>query len=207
MNPALETLPEIISESESQLVKFTYQDLMIMEKVGVIPEDEHIELLGGQILKMTILPPHAMAVGSFSQKMSVAFDDKAGVLSQTPLRISDDIKDINLPQPDLMLTKESFYLDHPRPKDVYLLIEVSDSTLKKDKLFKLPLYAEVGIAEVWIVNLLERCIEVYRLADNARYTLQGTYELTATLAPSAFPDISRQWLPKEIHQLLDKFKI
>ena len=204
----LETLrlAEVLQSENYQGPMFTYQDLVIMEKVGIISEDEHIELLEGQILKITISPPHAMTVSHFSQEMSVAFYGKAGLFSQSPLRISDNVQDINLPQPDLMLTKETFYLDHPRPKDVYLLIEVSDSTLKKDKLFKLPLYAQAGIPEVWIVNLIQRVIEVYDCTPGEAQLL-STHDLTAALAPRAFPDISKQWLPQGIYQLLDKFKL
>jgi Putative restriction endonuclease len=197
---------ELFSSEEGQVL-FTYQDALKMEKAGILPEDRNIELLGGHFYTMTIKPPHAMAVGSFAHELSAAFYGKAGVLSQHPLRVSEEMRDINLPQPDVMLTRKTFYLDHPRPRDVYLLIEVSDSTLKKDKLVKLPLYADAGVAEVWIVNLIERLIEVYLLGEDQNYRLQGTCELTATLAPSAFPDVARQWLPEEIHQLLDKFKI
>jgi hypothetical protein len=194
-----------IVDKATGLLLFTYKDLLAMEQVGIIEEDERVELIGGQIYVMTIKPPHATAVSSFAHELSATFYGRANVISQNPLRVSEDMKDINLPQPDVMLVKEGFYLDHPKPKDVYLLIEISDSTYNKDKNEKLPLYAQSGVMEVWIANLPKRCIEVYLLAGNATYTLQGTYELTATLAPSAFPDVARQWLPKQIHEVLDKF--
>jgi hypothetical protein len=182
------------------LLLFTYKDLLVMEQAGIIEEDEPIELIGGQIYVMTIKPPHAVAVSSFSHELSATFYGKANVTSQNPLRVSDDIKEINLPQPDVMPVREGVYLDHPKPKDVYLLIEVSDRTYNKDKNEKLPLYAVAGVVEAWIVNLLKRCIEVYLLIDGTTYTLQGTHELTST-----FPDAARQWLPKQIHDVLDKF--
>jgi Uma2 family endonuclease len=187
-----------------ELRKFTYRDLLEMERAGIIGEDEHIELLGGQIYKMTIKPPHAMAVSILAQKFSVAFDGKAQVIPQNPLRLSDDLDDTELPQPDVMLVKNQLYLDHPKPADVLLLVEVSDSTLTKDRTLKLPLYAQVGIPEVWIVNLVQRRIEVYTGPKESDYQRYVFHDLTAALAPNAFSDIQRQWLPEDIHTLLDQ---
>lgn len=187
-----------------ELRKFTYRDLLEMERVGIIGEDEHIELLGGQIYKMTIKPPHAMAVSILAQKFSVAFDGKAQVIPQNPLRLSDDLDDTELPQPDVMLVKNQLYLDHPKPADVLLLVEVSDSTLTKDRTLKLPLYAQVGIPEVWVVNLVQRRIEVYTGPKESDYQRYVFHDLTDELAPSAFPDTQRQWLPEDIHTLLDQ---
>jgi len=187
-----------------ELRKFTYRDLLDMERAGIIDEDEHIELLGGQIYRMTIKPPHAMAVSILVQKFSVAFDGRTQVIPQTPLRLSDDLDDTELPQPDVMLVKNQRSLDHPKPADVLLLIEVSDSTLTKDRTLKLPLYAQVGIPEVWIVNLVQRRVEVYTGPQASEYQCYMFHDLTASLAPQAFPDDQRQWLPADIHTLLDQ---
>ena len=56
--------------------------------------------------------------------------------------------DTELPQPDVMLVENKFYFDHPRPENVYLVVEVSDTTLRKDKMLKLPLYARSEVPEV-----------------------------------------------------------
>ena len=102
-----------------------------------------------------------------------------------------------------MLLREGSYLDHPRPHHVRLLVEVSDSTLRKDTAIKLPLYAQVGIPELWIVNLVQRRIEVYTDSGDGEYRYRAFHELTATLAPRAFVDTARQWLPDTLHTLLD----
>jgi Uma2 family endonuclease len=189
------------------LVLFTYKDLIAMEEAGIVGEDERIELIGGQIYLMTTRPPHAFCVTELDDGLGSTFRENAKVISQNPLRLSENMNDRDLPQPDLMLVQRKFYFEHPKPQDVYLLIEVSDSTYNKDKNQKLPLYAQFGVAEVWIVNLAQRQIEVYTLPKNGAYQKQDSYELTATLALSTFPNVTRQWLPKEIHQLLDKFNI
>ena len=194
----------IPTSDESGLRKFTYRDLLEMEKRGVIGEDERIELLGGLIYKMTINPPHAFITARFSQRFSVAFDGRAQVLPQNPLRLSDDLEATELPQPDVSLVEDKFYLDHPKPENVYLVLEVSDTTLRKDKMLKLPLYARSEIPEVWLVNLIQRRIEVYTEPKDGEYARRVNVDLTATLAPSAFPDTAQQWLPEEVLELLDK---
>ncbi|MDH3602377.1 MAG: Uma2 family endonuclease [Candidatus Tectomicrobia bacterium] len=202
----METMAVLSSGAQltPELRKFTYRDLLDMERTGIIGEDEHIELLGGQIYKMTIKPPHAMAVSILTQKFSVAFDGRAQIIPQNPLRLSDDLNDTELPQPDVMLVQNQLYLDHPRPENVLLLVEVSDNTLHKDQTLKLPLYAQVGIPELWIVNLIQRRLEVYTEPKGDDYQHRVFHDLTATLAPSAFPDTLNQWLPEDIHTILDQ---
>ena len=178
-----------------------------MERAGIIGEDERIELLGGRIYRMTIKPPHAWAVAALTQKLSVAFDGRATVATQQPLRLSDDLDDTELPQPDVMLLREESYLDHPRPHHVLLLVEVSDSTLRKDTAIKLPLYAQAGIPELWIVNLVQRRIEIYTDPEGSDFRYRAFHELTATLALRAFADSDRQWLPDTLSALLDRHDV
>ena len=192
---------------DSGLRAFTYRDLLEMERTGIIGEDEHIELLDGRIYRMTIKPPHAWAVAALTRNLVVAFDDRATVVAQHPLRLSDDLDDTELPQPDVMLLQEGSYLDHPRPRHVALLVEVSDSTLRKDTTIKLPLYARVAIPELWIVNLVQRRVEVHTDPDGSDYRYRAFHEFIATLAPRAFADTARQWLPDTLHTLLDRHDV
>jgi hypothetical protein len=99
-----------------------------MERIGIIQEDQHVELLGGQIVVMTIHPPHAATVSHLNRRFQRVFGERVQVITQSPLRLSDDVEDDNLPQLDVMLVvgPEKVYVDHPRPTDVYLLVEVSD---------------------------------------------------------------------------------
>lgn len=77
---------------------------------------------------------------------------------------------------------------HPRPADVFLLIEVSDSSLDLDQEEKLPVYGRAGIAEVWIVNLRDKTIEVYREPHFAGYGVKKIFIPGGQAAPLAFPD-------------------
>lgn len=78
------------------------------------------------------------------------------------------------PHPDTTVLRwrdDRYHGKRPEPADILLVVEVSDSALKFDRKEKLQLYAEAGIPEYWIVNLVDRVIEVYSEADKA----QGEY--------------------------------
>lgn len=194
-----------IVDEATGLLLFTYKDLIAMEEAGIIEEDERIELIGGQIYVMTTKPPHAFCVTEFDDVLSEVFRAEAKVISQNPLRLSDDMNDRDLPQPDLMLVKRKFYFEHPKPQDVFLLIEISDSTYNKDTKKKLPLYARFDIREVWIVNLLQRQIEVYTEPKQEVYQNRKVYPLIAPISVTALSSRTQQWLPKEVHEVLDRF--
>ena len=77
---------------------------------------------------------------------------------------------------------------HPCPDDVFLLIEVADTTLAYDREEKLPIYARAGISEVWIVNLEDRTVEVYRQPQAAGYGSTTVLRPGDKASPSAFAD-------------------
>ena len=79
---------------------------------------------------------------------------------------------------------------HPSPGDVFLLIEVSDSTLLTDREEKLPIYARAGIREAWIINLPERIIEVYTSPESGAYSQTRVVRPGELLAPTAFPEVA-----------------
>jgi Uma2 family endonuclease len=112
---------------------------------------------------------------------------------QTPIILNDDTE----PEPDLAVVKpreDAYEEAHPSPGDVLLLIEVSDTTLEYDQEIKLPRYAASGIPEVWIINLVDNRIEVYRdpltLPDGtAVYRTQTHLRKGKTLTPHMLPSL------------------
>ncbi len=91
----------------------------------------------------------------------------------------------------LVKPNPSFYRNnHPVPSDVYLLIEVADSSLDRDLMEKLPRYARAGIPEVWIINLNDETIEVYRRPDFTAYGSKTVLSAGDFAKPEVFPDVS-----------------
>lgn len=166
-----------------------------MEQAGILGEDERVELLHGSVIVMTpINPPHAAAVRALNSRLMRVFGEVAMIDVQNPLRLSKDLDDLHLPVPDLMFLAQRDYLDHPQPEDVLLLIEVADSTLVKDRQVKLPLYANAGITEVWIVNLVDQRTEVYTEPVGMEYLTRRSYAFSEPVAAQRFPDQAHVWL-------------
>jgi len=168
--------------------RFTVEEYHRLAESGVLQEDERVELLNGQIIDMMPIGPfHGGSVNWFAEIFHDLSHRRWITSTQNPVRLGPHDE----PQPDLLLLRPraDFYrAQHPGPTDVYLLVEVSDSTLLIDRAEKLPVYARAGISEVWIVNLPERMVEVYRTPVNGSYTEAQKVRPGEPLAPAAFPD-------------------
>jgi Uma2 family endonuclease len=131
-----------------------------MVRAGIIDEDDPVELLDGWLVKkMTKSPLHRTVTGLLRDVLQKVIPAGWFVDSQDPVTLS-----ASEPEPDVVLVRGSRldYLDrHPGPGDVALVVEVSDSGLSRDRVFKKSIYAAAGIAVDWVVNLVDRRIEVY----------------------------------------------
>ena len=168
--------------------RFSVKEYYRMAETGVLRPDARVELLNGEIIDMSPIGPlHGSITKFLNQFFSSAAKGRWLMAVQDPLRLDDHSE----PQPDLMLLKPApdFYRKHhPQPADVFLLIEVSDSTLEADQAEKLPAYGRAGVAEVWIVNLNELTIEIYREPHFTGYGSKIIVRAGDTVAPLAFPD-------------------
>ena len=167
-----------------------------MVESGILSEDEHVELIDGVIIQMSAEGTKHSAIISdiAAQFYELVIKGKALLRVQHPVTLNDETE----PEPDLALVKireRAYYLEtHPRPNDVLLLIEVADTTLESDKNIKLPRYAASKIEEVWLVNLVDNIIEVYRepfvLDDGtADYRTRRDFVKGDTLTPQAAPSL------------------
>ncbi|MDX2245779.1 MAG: Uma2 family endonuclease [Bacteroidia bacterium] len=147
-------------------------DYHLMSDAGILTGDDRVELLNGEIVtRSPIGSKHAGYVGKITAVLNKILDGKAIIFPQNPIKISD----YSEPEPDIsvLLLRDDFYISRlPEPGDIYLVIEVSDSTLEKDREVKLPLYALAGIPEVWIVNINDEQIEVHSQPREDVYTLR-----------------------------------
>lgn len=152
-------------------LKVTLEMYYKMAETGILEPNKRYELLEGVIFElMPIGPQHATKVKKLETQLEKCLGDKAVVFTQHPFQMPDSSE----PQPDILVVKpplERYEERHPLPEDVLLIIEISDSTLRKDKTDKLALYASVGIPEYWILNLKKMQLEVNRVPDTteARY--------------------------------------
>ena len=168
---------------------FTVEDYYQMAEVGLLKPDERVELIEGEIVKMSpIGPRHAGHVERLADVLSHRLGRTVHLRIQNPLRLGERSE----PEPDLMLLRRhaDFYTSrHPTPGDVYLLVEVADSSLVYDRLTKVPLYARHGIPEVWLMNLVEGHVAVYRDPAPDGYRSLTIARAGDELRPLAFPDV------------------
>jgi Uma2 family endonuclease len=179
------------TEAPLELMRFSGEQYDQLWKIGFITSDDRVELLNGQIVrKPEMNPPHLYSVKRVYDRINRQFENRAVTIAQSTIRLPQDGR----PDPDITLFKLETPEDRlPLPDDIYLLIEVSDSTLTRDRETKLELYARDGITEYWIVNLEQQQLEVYREPDGTRYATSFTVKNAVPTACLAFPDDPIQW--------------
>lgn len=148
---------------------FNVEDYYRMTQAGILSESDRVELLDGEVVEMSpIGSRHAATVDRLNKLINKLVGDEI-VRVQSPICLDE----YSEPQPDVCLLKprSDFYSgSHPTPEDVLLVIGVADSSVELDRVVKLPLYAQAGVPEVWIVNLPQDIIEIYSQPVNDHYT-------------------------------------
>jgi len=168
--------------------RFTVDDYHRLGEAGIFGEDDRIELLDGDLITMApIGGEHRTLVDSLTLLFARrAENDRYRVGIQNP--VSLDL--YSEPQPDVVLYASSVHGRHPRPEEIYLLVEVADSSLAYDLGPKLKAYARAGIRELWVIDAIRRRVLVHRQPSRDGYEKQLAATVDDTLIVQAFPDIS-----------------
>ena len=174
-------LGEIPPESIRRLRRAEYDRMFAL---GMF-EDERVELLDGILVAMNPQgAPHAEVIRRLTELFVPALLGRARVQMQLPVATSE----FSEPEPDLALVPVADYsTDHPTA--AFVVVEVADSSLGKDRRLKSRLYAQAGIPEYWIVDLRSRSIEVCRAPSGTIYSEVQRFQPGDTLHAAAFPDI------------------
>ena len=172
-----------------QLYRFTVEEYERLVDAGILVGGR-VQLIDGEIWEMPPMsPPHAACIMRLERALRGALGERAVLRSQMPVVIRYDGE----PEPDLALVAppiERYATRHPGAEDILLLVEVSLSSLDDDVRKKLPAYAAGGIPEVWIANLRDQRIDVYRTPDAEARGYQGqmSYLRGQAMSTLAFPD-------------------
>lgn len=152
-----------------------------MTRAGILTSDDPVELLEGWLVsKMPKSPRHRIVTHVARDRLGGVVPAGWYVDSQEPITLDD-----SEPEPDVVVVrgKTSDYRDgHPGPADLALVVEVSDSTLDRDRSMKKRVYARAGIPAYWILNVVENLVEVY--ADPSGPSEAPGYRKTRKYAPS-----------------------
>ena len=151
-------------------------------------EDERLELLYGVLCAMSPQgAPHATITAWLQQRLVRALDESYDVRAHSPFASSEDSE----PEPDISVARTRGG-EHEHPSSALLLIEVSESSLRRDREIKARLYAETGVPEYWIVDLStdELTVEVYTEPSSRGYRHIETYGADRTLRPTRLPGVA-----------------
>lgn len=168
--------------------RLSADDYHKMGEAGIFDHADRVELIEGRLIDMApIGSDHAGKVIRFTALLSAALAGRALVSTQNPIRLGGDSE----PQPDFTVLRHrsDFYeTSHPEPQDVLLIVEVADTSVRYDREVKIPLYARHGIPEVWLLDLHNTRLEIYRQPGTEGYGEVLYPADNEAVAPVLLPD-------------------
>lgn len=176
--------------------RFSIAEYHRLGELGFFGPDERVELIRGELIKMAAKGRfHSVCNSLLVEELIILLTRRARVRVQEPIILSTTDSE---PEPDVVIARnrdDNYLSSHPEPADILLVIEVSDSTLKYDQRTKLSLYAEAGIANYWIFNLVDNQLEMYsepyqKRQGNFNYRSQKVVLQNETVPIPGFPDLS-----------------
>lgn len=170
--------------------QFTIKEYNRMIETGILTKYDRVELIKGEIIQMAAVGRHhTSCVKRLAELFFLRLAQAVTIGVQDPVELDDNSE----PQPDLSILRRraDFYkAGHPQPEDILLLVEVADTTIESDREIKIPLYASSNIAEVWIVDINERVLEIYREPTLHGYQNIQKLQPGQIIAMQAFPDVN-----------------
>lgn len=153
---------------------------------GIYDEGPCVELIDGVVVEMSAMGlPHSLAIAWINRALARQIDESLLLGPQIPVRMSAFD---SMPEPDVFVAMtEDYRAGQPRP---LLTIEVSDSSLRYDRITKARLYARRELPDYWIVNLRDRVVELHRAPSDGAYTERTVEGPGATLRPLLLPDVT-----------------
>ena len=173
--------------AQPQPFRFTVEEYYRLGEAGIFQPGDRVELLDGEILIMLPIGlRHVWAVTWITEWFNDRRRDRYAVSPGNPVFLHD----YSEPQPDIMLVPRAGKKLHKScPKEVFLLVEVSESSLAFDLGRKGKAYAKAGVREYWIVNLEEDVLEVFREPEGEGYKVALRFGLDESVSPLAFEDV------------------
>ncbi len=175
--------------------RFSLDEYHRLAELGFFHEDDRVELIRGEIIQMAAKgTPHTNCCRDLLEELARLVAARAKLQCQDPIILPSESE----PEPDFAILRkraDNYRFALPNADDVLLVIEIADSTLKYDREVKLPLYAEAGISDYWIFNLVKNHLETYTepyqdSQGNFGYTVKRIVLPNQAIALPCLPDLS-----------------
>ncbi len=144
-----------------QPLRLTVTDYHRLAELGFLGEDDHIELIRGELIQMAAKgTAHETCITRLLRVLPPILGQRATLRCQSPITLAFDGE----PEPDFAIVQnreDDYETAHPTAADTLLVIEVADSSLEYDRTVKLSLYAEASIPHYWLFNVIDRTLEAY----------------------------------------------
>jgi Uma2 family endonuclease len=177
------------TETNLQLRLWTVEEYHRMAEAGIFAPDERVELLEGRIIWMIAKgTAHRSAVGRIDRLLQDCLKNRALICVQDPVKLND----MSEPEPDISVVKIDplDYADHhPTLSEVYLIIEVADSSLKFDCEIKAKAYSLAGIKDYWVLDVVKRELYIFTKPTQIGYESQVIVGENETVSPLEFPNL------------------
>jgi Uma2 family endonuclease len=180
---------------------WTAEEYHRMAEAGIFHPEERVELIAGQIIRMSAKgTAHTAAVRRTAKILRNLLINQAEVYTQDPIQLDD----FSEPEPDVAVVRIDplDYADHhPTPSEVYLIIEVADSSLKYDRETKAKAYARSGLADYWVLDVINRKLHMFREPIQEGYQSEVILSEEASVSPLQFPTLEitlQEMLPPAI---------
>ncbi len=177
------------TETTLPLRLWTVEEYHRMAEAGIFGVDERVELLEGKIIWMIAKgTAHRSAVGRTDYLLKNRLGNRAWVSIQDPIQLNERSE----PEPDIAVVKVDplDYADHhPTPSEVYLIIEVANSSLQLDCETKAKAYSQAGITDYWVLDVISRQLHIFRKPTQEGYKDVVILAADATISPLEFPDV------------------
>ncbi len=196
MHPTCTFAEQVMQKIETTLPLrlWTVEEYHRIAEVGIFGADERVELLDGKIIWMSAKgTAHTSSVGRTNKLLQNRLGNRAWVAIQDPVKLNERSE----PEPDIAVVKVDplDYADHhPIPPEIYLIIEVADSSLKLDCETKGKAYSKAGISDYWVLDVVSRQVHIFREPSEDGYQSEKILAEDETISPLEFPDLRIQVL-------------
>jgi Uma2 family endonuclease len=176
-------------EAPFTLRLWTVEEYHQMAEAGIFHPEERVELIAGQIIRMSAKgTAYSSAVGRIYKLLENCLGQQAWIRTEQPV-VLDDFSE---PEPDVAVVKLDplDYADHhPTRSEVHLIIEVADTSLRYDRETKAKVYAKSGIADYWLLDVIDRKLHMFREPIQEGYQSEVILSEEASVSPLQFPTL------------------